>query len=43
LLPAAALYADYLQVIHIPTAAGGRHLHLVMNADEEQAIGYFEK
>ncbi len=42
LLPADALYADYLQVIHVPSAAGGRHLNLVMNTDEEQAIGYFE-
>jgi len=43
LLPADALYADYLQVIHVPSAAGGRYLNLVMNTDEEQAIGYLEQ
>ena len=41
LLPADAAYADYLQVIHVPSATGGRYLHLVMNADEEQALAYF--
>ena len=42
LLPADAAYSDYLQVIHLPSATGGRLLHLVMNADEEKAIAYFE-
>jgi hypothetical protein len=41
LLPADAAYSDYLQVIHLPSASGGRLLHLVMNADEEKAIAYF--
>ena len=40
LLPADAPYADTVQVIHLPSAAGGRYLHLVMNTDEEKAIGY---
>ena len=40
LLPNDATFADYVQVIHVPTAADGRHLQLVMNADEEKAIAY---
>jgi len=41
LLPADAPYANYVQVIHVPPAAGGgRYLNLVMNTDEEKAIGY---
>ncbi len=43
LLPADAAYSDYLQVIHLPSTTGGQLLHLVMNADEEKAIGYFER
>ncbi len=42
LLPADALYARYVQVIHIPSAAGGRCLDLVMNTDREKAIAYLE-
>jgi hypothetical protein len=42
LLPADALYADYVRVIHVPSAAGGRHMHMVMNTEEEKAIGYLK-
>jgi hypothetical protein len=42
LLPADAIHADTVQVIHVPSAAGGRHLHMVMNTEEEKAIGYLK-
>lgn len=42
LLPADAVYSDYLRVIHVPTATHGRHLHMVMNTEAERAIGYLE-
>ena len=42
LLPAGALQGDYVQVIHVPSTTGGRYLNLVMNTDEEDAIGYFD-
>jgi hypothetical protein len=40
MLPADTSFAKYVKVIHVPTAAGGRLLDLVMNADQEKAIGY---
>ncbi|MCK4831955.1 MAG: PEP/pyruvate-binding domain-containing protein [Anaerolineales bacterium] len=42
LLPADASYARYVHVIHIPSAALGRYLNLVMNTDREKAIAYLE-
>jgi hypothetical protein len=40
LLPNKAGLQDYVKVIEVPAAAGARHLHLVMNADQERAIAY---
>ncbi|MGB9776273.1 MAG: PEP/pyruvate-binding domain-containing protein [Anaerolineae bacterium] len=40
LLPADALLADVVRVIHIPTVSGGRLLDVVMNSQEEKAIAY---
>jgi len=40
LLPADEAYAPYLKVIDVPAASGGRTLTIVMNAEQDQAIGY---
>jgi hypothetical protein len=40
LLPDDAAYADVVRVIDVPAATGGRYLEVVMNAEEEQALGY---
>jgi hypothetical protein len=42
LLPADAPYADYVKVIDIPEASGGRFLEIVMNAEQEQALAYLK-
>ena len=39
-LPADADYAAYLKVIDVPATSGGRTLTIVMNAEEDKAIGY---
>ncbi len=40
LLPADAPLADYVRVIHIPSVTGGRKAEVVMNSQENRAIGY---
>jgi len=40
LLPADAAYAAYVKVIDVPAETRGRTLTIVMNADEDRAIGY---
>ncbi|MDF1515512.1 MAG: PEP/pyruvate-binding domain-containing protein, partial [Anaerolineae bacterium] len=40
LLPEATAYAQYVKVIDIPEAAAGRYLDIIMNDEEERAIGY---
>ena len=40
LLPADESYAPYLKVIDVPAASGGRTLTIVMNAEQDKAIGY---
>jgi hypothetical protein len=40
ILPADADYAAYLKVIDVPAASGGRTLTIVMNAEEDKAVGY---
>jgi hypothetical protein len=40
LLPDDARYADHLKVIDIPAFVGGRLLNVVMNGEEEEALGY---
>jgi hypothetical protein len=42
LLPADVPYADYVKVIDIPEASGGRFLEIVMNAEQEQALAYLK-
>ena len=40
LLPADERYAPYIKVIDVPAASSGRTLTIVMNAEEDRAIGY---
>lgn len=40
LLPEEAAYAAYVKVIDVPEATDGRYLHLVMDGDHEEAMGY---
>ncbi len=40
LLPGDAGFASVIRVIHIPGAAGGRTLNVVMNGDEDRALAY---
>lgn len=40
LLPADALYADFVKVIDVPAVSGGRFLEIVMNGEQEQALAY---
>jgi hypothetical protein len=39
-LPDDAPFADVVRVIDVPAAMGGRYLEVVMNAEEERALGY---
>ena len=40
LLPEDAQYSHFLKVINVPAFAGGRLLHVVMNGEDEEALGY---
>lgn len=40
LLPGDAALADYVQVINVPAATGGRMLELVMSGDEGRAVAF---
>jgi hypothetical protein len=40
LLPGDAAYAEYVKVIDVRAASGGRFLELVMNGEQEQALAY---
>jgi hypothetical protein len=40
LLPQANVYSDYLKVINIPETSDGKLLRVVMNAEENKALGY---
>jgi len=42
LLPNDASYAEYVQVIDVPAFTKGRHLEIVMNDEQEQAVGYLK-
>ncbi len=43
LLPKSADFADYIKVINVPHAARGRHLRVVMNSQENRALGYMTR
>ncbi len=40
LLPESEEYAQYVKVIDVPAITGGRHLNLVMDSVEDQALAY---
>jgi hypothetical protein len=40
LLPGDARHAEYVKVIDVRAAAGGRFLEIVMNGEQEQALAY---
>jgi len=40
LLPEDARYAHYVRVIDVPAVTGGRFLEIVMNGEQEEALGY---
>jgi hypothetical protein len=40
ILPADAQYAEYIKVIDVRAMTGGRLLEIIMNAEEEKAMGY---
>ena len=40
LVPEYAELADVLHVVHVPEAAGGQVLKILMNADQDEAIGF---
>jgi hypothetical protein len=42
LLPADAPYARYVHVVDVPAVAGGRYLEIVMNGEQERAVGYLK-
>ncbi|MFN2111372.1 MAG: PEP/pyruvate-binding domain-containing protein, partial [Anaerolineae bacterium] len=42
LLPADASYAAYIHVIDVPAFSKGRYLEIVMNDEEERAVGYLK-
>jgi hypothetical protein len=42
-LPQDSSYADYIKVIDVPTVSGGRFLRVVMNAEENKALGYLNR
>jgi hypothetical protein len=41
LLPQDSPYADYIKVIDVPNASQNRFLRVIMNAEENKALGYF--
>jgi hypothetical protein len=43
LLPDDAPYADYVKVIDVGAASGGRFLEIVMDGEQEQALAYLTK
>lgn len=42
ILPEHEELADVIRVIHVPAAGFGRHLHIVMDGEADQALGYLE-
>ena len=40
LLPVDSTFADYVKVVDVPAASGGRFLEIVMNGEQEQALAY---
>lgn len=42
LSPEDAVYAPYVRVIDVPAVSGGRYLEIVMNGEQERAVGYLK-
>ncbi len=42
LLPADEACAKYIRVIDVPAVTGGRYLEIVMNGEQERAVGYLK-
>jgi hypothetical protein len=42
LLPGDTAYSDYIQVIDVPAFTKGRHLEMIMNDDQERAVGFLK-
>ncbi len=42
LLPDAATYAPYIRVVDVPAFSKGRYLEIVMNDEQERAVGYLK-
>jgi hypothetical protein len=42
LLPADAAHAPYVRVIDVPAVTGGHYLEIVMNGEQERAVGYLK-
>lgn len=40
LLPADAMYSDYVKVIDVPAVTGGKTLEVIMNEEKEEALGF---
>jgi hypothetical protein len=43
LSPEDAAYTAYIHVMHVPTATDGHHLEIVMDGEQEEAVGYVKK
>jgi hypothetical protein len=43
LLPSDAACAPYIRVIDVPATTGGRYLEIVMDGENEQAVGYLKQ
>jgi hypothetical protein len=42
LLPSDSAFAQYVRVVDVPAVAEGRYLEIVMNGEQEQAVGYLK-
>jgi hypothetical protein len=42
ILPHAAGTYSYVKVIDVPVVSGGKHLEIIMNSEEERALGYLK-
>jgi hypothetical protein len=42
LLPQDTRFRDYIQVVDVPQAAGGRRLEIIMNDEQERAVAYLK-
>ncbi|MFZ5917949.1 MAG: PEP/pyruvate-binding domain-containing protein [Chloroflexota bacterium] len=43
LLPQDAIFADYVKLIDVPAASGGRYLEILMDGETDHALGYLSR